>query len=119
MTKDKLKEEFKVFFEKHPNIKELPFIMNIVIPKYECKGERHTNNFGEISEDEEYVDKYLVADYEDIETLWEDIMHDLPSISDKDSFYLFDENNLVVAKNVDGEVEFSVLDFDNEIWDMY
>ena len=34
-TKEMLKLEFELFFEKHPNIRQIPFLMSIVVPKYE------------------------------------------------------------------------------------
>ena len=50
----KLKNKFKVFFEKHPHIRKIPFLMTIVIPKYECKGERYLQKCGELLEDEDF-----------------------------------------------------------------
>lgn len=113
------KKEFKVFFEKHPNIRKIPFLMTIVIPKYECKGERHIQECGELLEDEDFYKEHLDADYSNIEDLWESFMDDLPKISEKDAFYKFNENNLVIVKYINEEVIFEVLDYSDEIFDMY
>lgn len=113
-TKETLKKEFEVFFQKHTNIRKLPFIMTVVIPKYECTGERHVTNCGELLEYVEHID----VDG-DIDDMWEDFMDDLPKISDKDAFYQFDENTLVVVRYVDSKVVFQLIDYSDEIWDMY
>ena len=118
-TRGRLKEEFKKFFEKHPQIRKIPFLMTIVIPKYECKGERSLKECGELLEDEEFYKKYLDADYDDVEILWESFMKDLPEISEKDAFYLFSDNNLVVVSFINKEAVFEGIDFEREIWDMY
>ena len=115
----KLKNKFKVFFEKHPHIRKIPFLMTIVIPKYECKGERSLQKCGELLEDEDFYKNYLDADYTNISDLWESFMNDLPEISEKEAFYKFDENNLVIVKYINEEVVFEVLDYSDEIFDMY
>lgn len=113
------KNEFKVFFEKHKNITQLPFVLTIVIPKYECKGERVINTFDELLDDEELIKKYLIADYDNIENLYDLIQEDIPNISEKNAFYKFNENNLVIAKYINEEVVFEILDYSDEIFDMY
>lgn len=119
MNKEQLKKKFKIFFEKHTNIRKLPFLMTVVIPKYECKGERVVFDCYELLEDEDYITEHLEADYEDLSELWESFMNDLPIISNKDAFYLFDDNNIVIVENNDGEVNFSVLDYSDKIWEMF
>jgi hypothetical protein len=116
-TKEMLKLEFELFFEKHPSIRQIPFLMNIVIPKYESKGDRVIMSCGELLETDEY-NEYVDADYTDIESFWESFMYDIPYISKKDAFYIFDENTMVLVSNKDG-VDFITYDFTNEIWDMY
>ena len=113
------KNEFKVFFEKHQNITQLPFVLTIVIPKYECKGERVINTFDELLDDENLIKEHLIADYDNLEDLYELIHKDIPNISEKDAFYKFDENNLIIAKYVNEEVIFETLDYSDEIFDMY
>jgi len=54
MKLKKLKERFKIFFEKHPNIRKLPFLMTVIIPEYECKGER-TVSLDRIDNNKGYV----------------------------------------------------------------
>lgn len=114
MTKAKLKQKFVKFFEKHPHIKSMPFVMNIVIPKYECKGERTVRTTGELFEDDDIYEQY-----KDIADSWEDIMSDIPNISEKDSFYLFDEDVLVTVNNTEDGVKFDVVDCSDEILNMY
>lgn len=118
-SKKDLKKEFKIFFKKHSNIKELPFLMTIIIPKYESKGNRIINTCGELLEDEELIENYLKAEYNEIDEFWESFMNDLPNISKKDAFYQFDENNLVIVKYINEEVVFEILDYSDEIFDMY
>ena len=118
-TEKDLKKEFKVFFDKHSHIKKIPFLMTIVIPKYECKGERVVNTCGELLEDDEYINTYVDATYDDIEEFWESFMNDLPQISTKDAFYLFDENTMVIVENKNNVVSFETIDYSDEIWDMY
>ena len=45
-------------------------------------------------------------------------MYNIPRISDKDAFYLFDENSLVIASNKNG-VQIEVINYEDEIFDMY
>lgn len=117
-TKEMLKLEFELFFEKHPNIRQIPFLMTIVVPKYESMGNRVIMNCGELLETDEYIEQYVDADYTDIESFWVSFMYDLPYISQKDAFYIFDENTMVIVSNNDG-VEFKTYDFSDEVWDMY
>lgn len=117
--KNKLKKKFEKFFKLHPTIKKLPFLLTIVIPKYECKGERVVNNMWDILEDEDCLDKFLEPKVEDTRTLYNKIDDDLPSISDKDAFYIFDEDIMVVVHNTPEGVIFEEIDFSNEIHDMY
>ena len=118
-TKSKIKKEFKEFFKKHPNIKKIPFVLTVVIPKYECKGERVVNNFWDIAETDSYIEEYFNSDEKvDFTKLWDTIHKDLPSISDKDAFYLFDEDCLVVIHN-EKTVKIEEIDFSDEVWDMY
>lgn len=120
MTKAKLKEKFKVFFQKNKNITKLPFIINIVIPKYESKGERVIEGFDEIINSTEVIDKYLILSLNyDVDSLYDKIIEDLPEISVRDSFYIFGENNLIVVEYKNEEVVFEVIDFEEEIWEMY
>ena len=118
-TENKLKKEFEIFFQKHPNIRKLPFLMTIVIPKYECTGERTVHTCGDLLESEEYVKSYVDADYTDIEDFWESFMKDLPTISEKDAFYVFDEDTMVVVEYKDDKVSFETYDYTDEIWDSY
>ena len=117
-SKNKIKKEFKVFFDKHPEITSIPFVCTVVIPKYECRGERIVMEFSELDDDilkEHYKGNVDISDDDKMDKLYEDI----PTISDKDAFYQFDEDTLVVVTNEDGEIKLTELDYSDEIFDWY
>lgn len=113
MSEEILKEKFKIFFEKYPSIKRFPFLINIVIPKYECKGEKTIIRTGGILED------HISEKYPNIEKIYKDIKNDIPRLSIKDSFSLFKENVLVTVNINNSIIEFEVVDYTNEIYEMY
>ena len=115
-SKNHYKKEFEKFFEKHPNVRTLPWLITIVVPKYECRGERYVSETGENFERMHNGKLILDADFKDEEEFWESIMYDIPKISEKDAFYLFDENSLVIASNKNG---IEIIDYEDEIFDMY
>lgn len=119
MTVKDLKQKFKDFFKKHPSITKLPFIVTVVIPKYECKGERTLWEFDVLMEDCDNFKNLVSSTYTDIDLFYEDVFEDIPQISKKDAFYLFDENKLVLIHNKEKEVQIELIDYSSEIHDSY
>ena len=72
---------------------------------------------GELLETDEYIEQYVDADYTDIESFWVSFMYDLPYISQKDAFYIFDENTMVIVSNNDG-VEFKTIIYHSNDYDI-
>lgn len=118
-SKNKLKQEFKEFFKKHPLVTKLPFLVTVVIPRYECKGERLLWEFDRLMEDEDNFKNLVSSPYTDIDSFYEDVFQDIPQISEKDAFYLFDEDNLIMIHNEEKGVRIEVVDYSSEVNDSY
>ena len=122
-------KEFEEFFENHPEVTSTPFVCTIVVPKYECKGERHINELDELANDEDIMDKYFDNgdgikdnDNDNDDTYYDymsELIEDMPSISEKDAFYQFDEDTLVIVTNENGEVTLLEIDWADEIFNWY
>ena len=48
-----------------------------------------------------------------------ELIEDMPTISEKNAFYQFDENTLVVAIIKDGEIKLEEIDYSDEIDDWW